>query len=758
MWRWMVTMMGLFFSISADAQKFWDGGAGTKEWSDAANWLPDGVPIAMEDVILDHQWIIGNYTVTLPAGPVSVSVQSLKIVPSQGLIVLELPSTNTANPGFSLTRTPASLAIHAGGIFINASGASAGGGLLLAGSLSIHNGGKYIHRTARSNAALIDKLVQTAGTEKGIFEFDVPGTAGYTVSLTGNVFGSLSFRAAAAGAPKSYSGSGSGTLTIRGDLLVDSNTQVTSTLTADLVLVGSLTVHGRLTLQPTTAGAVARSLRFIGPQASLSGNGALVLGANFRNLDVAREATLQLRRNVSLTQPTHQLVCRGSLHFGGFQIDGPGVFILADTGKLFIQHPEGLSASRDLGPVRTQTRSFSSHASYIFQSTTVQASGDGLPDSVSALGINNPEQLQLQKNLYIRDSLLLLQGRIVSTLPHLLTLGPCKVLSPASRYGSANEGHERSFIEGPLRLHLTKDKTLLAPVGADTIFAPIRFTKTDPSDEFRILTYTPVPPSNTGVQSPLLRINNREHWTLDAPITSAVKIDMSLRPWSVTLSPSEKLRPAHFTSNWKAFGEPTSLSGYQWLSSEDTLTGSSGFSLGIVEHAVILPLGFLQFTVREEMNGMLLSWEADENQQTLQYKILRSPDGLHFSEIGSLGSSGRTLVRHQWKDLSPPATAYYKVIMKVGSGEISTKIIRKTMTSGGAIIYPNPVKDILNINFSFSSSTYEVEIVSLNGTVCKKFVCNTAIRQVRVDDLKRGFYLFRLKDGTDWITLPLTKD
>ena len=174
----MVTMMGLFFAISADAQKFWDGGAGTKEWSDAANWLPDGVPIAMEDVILDHQWIIGNYTVTLPSGPVSVSVQSLKIVPSQGLIVLELPSTNTANPGFSLTRTSASLAIHAGGIFINASGASAGGGLLLAGSLSIHNGGKYIHRTARSNAALIDKLVQTAGTEKGIFEFDVPGTAG----------------------------------------------------------------------------------------------------------------------------------------------------------------------------------------------------------------------------------------------------------------------------------------------------------------------------------------------------------------------------------------------------------------------------------------------------------------------------------------------------------------------------------------------------------------------------------------------------
>ena len=150
----MVTMMGLFFSISADAQKFWDGGAGTREWSDAANWLPDGVPLATDDVILSHQWIGGDYTVKLPAGAVSVSIQALHIVPSQGQIVLELPSTNTANPGLSLTSTSSSLAIHAGGIFINASGASAGGGLLLAGSLTIYNGGKYIHRTSRSNAAL----------------------------------------------------------------------------------------------------------------------------------------------------------------------------------------------------------------------------------------------------------------------------------------------------------------------------------------------------------------------------------------------------------------------------------------------------------------------------------------------------------------------------------------------------------------------------------------------------------------------------
>lgn len=758
MWRWMMVMMGLFFSISAEAQKFWDGGAGTVEWSDAANWQPDGVPLATDDVILSHQWLAGDYIVKLPAGSLSVSIQTLQIIPTQGQIILELPSANTANPGLSLTGSSSSLIIQDRGTLINASGATAGGGMLLAGGMVIYNGGKYIHRTSRSNAALIDKLVQTPGTELGIFEFDVPGSAGYTVSLTGNTFGSLSFRAAASGGPKSYSGSGSGTLTIRGNLLVDTNAQVTTTLTADLVLAGSLTVDGRLNLQPTTPGTVARSLRFIGPQGRLSGSGILLLGVNFRNLDVSREASLQLERNVSLTQPTQQLVCRGRMHFGNFHIDGTGSFILADTGQLFIQHPEGLSASLDRGPVRTQTRSFSARAVYIFQGSSHQSTGDGLPDSVSALGINNPQHVQLLKNLYIRDSLLLLQGKILSTLPYLLTLGPCKVLSPASRYGTGNEGYERSFIEGPVRLHLVKGKAVMVPIGMDTVFAPVRLTKTDPGDEYRILSYVPAPPGVTDVNPPLIRVSNREHWLPDAPISSGVVVDVSLRPWSVVVAPSEKASSAYLSGNWQKLGQPLGTAGYAWLPGNDTVSGISGLSIAALEQAEILPLGFLNFSVREDMNGMLLIWEADENQQRLQYKILRSPDGRQFSEIGSLASFGKTLVKHQWKDLSPPATAYYKVIMLSGTNELSTKTIRKTRAPGGAIIYPNPVQDILNINFSFSSSTYEVEIVSLNGTVCKKFVCNTAIRQVRVGDLKRGFYLFRLKDGTDWITLPFTKD
>jgi hypothetical protein len=91
---------------------------------------------------------------------------------------------------------------------------------------------------------LIDKLSTSPGTENGIFEFDVPGLAGYTVSLTSNVFGSLKFSQFTAGGNKSYSGSGTGNLIIRGDLIIDSAVQVSSTLTADICSVVTLSLKG----------------------------------------------------------------------------------------------------------------------------------------------------------------------------------------------------------------------------------------------------------------------------------------------------------------------------------------------------------------------------------------------------------------------------------------------------------------------------------------------------------------------------------
>ncbi|MDH5718353.1 MAG: hypothetical protein OEZ22_12060, partial [Spirochaetia bacterium] len=62
--------------VSVYNTKKWDGGAATANWSDGANWVPDGVPYAGQDVILDHTFVAGAYTVNLNS---SVTVGNLEI-------------------------------------------------------------------------------------------------------------------------------------------------------------------------------------------------------------------------------------------------------------------------------------------------------------------------------------------------------------------------------------------------------------------------------------------------------------------------------------------------------------------------------------------------------------------------------------------------------------------------------------------------------------------------------------------------------
>jgi hypothetical protein len=167
--------------VTCLAQKKWDGGGNNNQWSNDQNWFPDGVPLLGDDVMLDNSLIQGSYVVELPLGNITVDLHSLIITPNGNQITVLLPSTNSGLPGLNISGTGDALVIGNQGTLLNASGATTGNAILVTGFLRINDGGKYIHQTARGNAALIDRLSIAPGTEKGVFEFDTPGTAGYTV-------------------------------------------------------------------------------------------------------------------------------------------------------------------------------------------------------------------------------------------------------------------------------------------------------------------------------------------------------------------------------------------------------------------------------------------------------------------------------------------------------------------------------------------------------------------------------------------------
>jgi hypothetical protein len=227
----------LFFwtgKFASNATVFtWDGEAGDGLWLTATNWSTDLAPGAGDSVLLDNSIAGSTYTVTLPSGNSLVSLASLIIMPSlPSVIILVLPNSNSSDPGLHITGTGDAFILNDGAIFRNRSGAITGSGLLVVSTFRINNGGRYIHNTSRGNAAIVACLSNAPGTELGVFEFDPP-VAGYTISLSGRVYGSLELSAVTKGDSVSYVGNAATPLHINGNLKINSHVSLSINFSAD---------------------------------------------------------------------------------------------------------------------------------------------------------------------------------------------------------------------------------------------------------------------------------------------------------------------------------------------------------------------------------------------------------------------------------------------------------------------------------------------------------------------------------------------
>jgi hypothetical protein len=126
--------------------------------------------------------------------------------------------------------------IDKGGIFKNSSGAKSGAPLNVADSIRINNGGRFVHNTARSHASNVAVLSIAAGTEEGIFEFDIPD-ASSTISLSDRNFGVLVLSASAFAGPLNYTGAGTNPLNIRNDLVINDGVTLSLNM-SDTIFIG----------------------------------------------------------------------------------------------------------------------------------------------------------------------------------------------------------------------------------------------------------------------------------------------------------------------------------------------------------------------------------------------------------------------------------------------------------------------------------------------------------------------------------------
>lgn len=749
----------LFISVFSSAQKKWDGGGNNSAWENPANWSPDGIPDTLDHVILDHQWLQQDYLVQLPAGNTTTEIVTLTIAPSNGQITLVLPASNTALSGLKLTASGDGLVIHDKAIVINASTAASGNPLQLNGKLRINDGGKYIHRTIRGNAELIDKLSDAPGTGKGIFEFDVPGTSGYTVSLTGNSFGSLILSAAAAGGTKSYSGSGTSDLTIRGDLIIRAGAALTSTLTANIMLGGNLVSDGKLNLHPVTAGTNGRSLIFYGGKIAFGGSGNFSTNAFFRNVLVSKATELKLERHCPLPFTPNTFICQGVLDCGQQTISGAGSFILSDSATIITTADSGLSPASASGNIRTTFRSLSSKAHYVFSGSAHQFT-EGIPDTVASLTVNNGFHLSLSNSL-ASDSLNLIRGKIITDSSHTIrVLGNIKGPPP----GSVDPAWNSTFIDGPFYFHFNDTAMHFLPAGAGEIFAPIQVRHMDSAQRAVRISFREGQPFSN-LSPSLSAISSRGYWTFSPDQESSWMFGLSYQLADTSLYPGMSPAPAALADingelKWQLLaGQTYAADAYTgWLYTDTAVRDFSALSTGFTTNAGLLPLRLISFRSEKQDSGIRLYWEADQDKQAASYTIERSKDGRKFMPLAVVkaGSSGWS--RHSWVDGDPlEPVNYYRLLMDGQGGGIYSHIIRETYTRHRAMLFPNPVADRIHIYFPDRSSSSYIEIVNSNGAVLRRYFVKTTNCVLGVSDLPTGVYFLRFRGTKNPTSVQFTK-
>jgi hypothetical protein len=152
-------------------------------------------------------------------------------------------------------------------------------------------------------------------------------------------------------------------------------------------------------------------------------------------------------------------------------------------------------------------------------------------------------------------------------------------------------------------------------------------------------------------------------------------------------------------------------------------------AMATITTSTTLPIRIGSLKASRENNGIRIQWTAYDQQNTKQFEIERSADGVSFTKLTTIAStllSGD--VKYQWLDATPAqGRNYYRIkeVYNSGNQEYSAIVNAVYEDSEPVIsVYPNPVVNRnLNLQFkNFRAGKYQVNYTNSQGQVVYKEV------------------------------------
>jgi len=732
-WSGILVLLCIGYAWGTHAQKRWDGEAGDSLWNTAKNWHPDGVPLSLDDVVIDNSMIGKSYKIFIN-GSDSVHIQSLTIRPGENYtITVEIPTSNKLPLAVFIHSNSKNIILGKDAFFINSSGASSGNIFSLNGSVYIMNGGTYTHRTLRGNSYFISKMEIDSSNKKGIVEFDVPGNSGYTLSLSGKKFGSL-LLSSTQSSKKSYSGSGSSPLVIEGDLMVGENTSLTSSLNASILINGNLHVKGNVSLNPTVQDSLSRDCILGGDSSVLNIKGTLSVGNNFRNFILGAHI-MKLQSNVEILNSIIKMKSNAVLYLDTFYIKTSKSIILDSFSSVYTAHREGISRDSSKGSLRATRLAIDSLSSFEFNGSNAQSSGNGIPPSIRSLTLNKIGSLYLEQPLLITDSLKLLKGFLKTDSLHTVLFK-----------GKYISGNDSSFINGPLEFQASGLMSMLFPVGKNIRYAPVVVSG---NGEKRItIEYFDSAPSldSIVVKFPVKTISQNEYWRIQNFRKDSSNNLYDLR-FSNKNNNTKELNEILYivrlndSNQWEMLPLNTNNSLPNTIQTISTLT-SSLYSFGTIHQMALAKQLFQLKNIL--LNGRsLLHWEFDSNETTIEYIIEASREGKNFKEIDSIRAVSDNLNRTYQMELKEEQKVFsffrIKAMQKNGKFHYSNILFLRSVKQYENI-FPNPS----NYHIYLTGITEAVVSLSISDMSGRKYAVpyqkNNDLYEIDITSLPIGMY------------------
>ncbi|HQK96932.1 MAG TPA: T9SS type A sorting domain-containing protein [Bacteroidia bacterium] len=590
------------------------------------------------------------------------------------------------------------------------------GNCILSGGILMGN------NSLASTTTTINGNLSMSGTSSLII---VSSSANSTV----NVLGNLSFTG---GTITMTESSGTGTLKVSGDF---SHTGGTISETATGTVSGEIIFNGTAMQTYTSGGTVSNSINFTINNAAY--------------LQMAAEATT---------------------------ITGAGTFTLANGGKLGIKATGGISSTGATGNIRvTGTRTFNTGADYIYNGTSAQITGSGLPATARDLQFDNTAGITITNSSAATGTLSLTNG-IITTNTKELILGSGAVAT-LSRTNGYVIGNFKRWIAASTATGLE------FPVGCAGYYNGITldFTTAPSAAGYIISTFTTGYPDNYGLP---LNDNAEEcttygsgWWTLTPGNTFAGgTYSASARAEGFTGVNNFTLlhlmyRP-HGGSPWVMNGthaSPTGTSSVPFVNRTGmTLLGDLGItSTG----ANPLPVTLISFNVKENKGTANITWATASESNSSYFMVQRSSNGKDYTNLARVSAAGNSNVIKNYSANDPnplPGTSYYRLhqVDINGASEnfpaksfsLKTKETIKSFST-----YPNPFKADMSMTFeSLVAENMTMNIYTPQGVLVYSSVISVekgknAIELPALNKLMAGTYFITLGEGETKVKQTIVK-